>query len=292
MPLFDGYVAVDWSAQAAPAQGANSIWIAHRYQQGAAILENPATRQEAITYIDELLTAATHQGHRLLCGFDFSFGYPVGTARMLTGRDGWEAVWERIAGAIWDDPNNRNNRFHVAAQFNRAFQGDGPFWGLPNQWEIQGLQANRPQLGWRADWPHRYAEEMVPQAQEVWQLYGAGTVGSQALTGIAALEGLRHRTGAQVWPFQTLGAYGVHVLAEIYPSLINSCPINDFVLDARQVRAVSAALQELDNTEELTQYLRAPLGMPDRVRHEEGAILGMHDPDGFEAARLRVQPCC
>ena len=292
MPLFDGYVAVDWSARAAPVQGPNSIWIAQCGLDQEMALVNPATRHEAMAYIEGLLNEATQEGRRLLCGFDFSFGYPEGTAQVLTGRNSWEAIWARIAGVIWDGPNNGNNRFEVAAQLNRAFQGDGPFWGLPVGRDIQGIQATMPLNGWRVDWPHRYAEDMVPGAHEVWQLFGAGSVGGQALTGIAALEGLRHRTGAQVWPFQTLGAYGVHVLAEIYPSLINPCPIEDVVLDARQVRAVATALQELDQTEELRQYLRAPLDMPDRVRREEGAILGMHDREGFEAARLRAQPCC
>ena len=104
---------------------------------------------------------------------------------------------------------------------------------------------------------------------------------------------MRRRTGAQIWPFETLDEGCAHVLAEIYPSLINPCPMNGIhTKDERQVRAVAAALQQLDMTGELEQYLRAPLNMPARVRREEGAILGMHDPEGFEAARLRAKPCC
>lgn len=124
-----------------------------------------------------------------------------------------------------------------------------------------------------------------------------GNVGGQALTGIARLQELRLRLrhNVRVWPFQTLGACGIHVLAEIYPSLINPCPMDGIdTRDERQVRAVASALRELDMTGELRQYLRAPCDMdiPDRVRREEGAILGMHDRDGFEAARQRVRPCC
>ena len=53
---------------------------------------------------------------------------------------------------------------------------------------------------------------------------GEPAASPQALTGIAALEGLRNRTGAQIWPFETLGEGCSHVLAEIYPSLIEPNP--------------------------------------------------------------------
>ena len=128
MTLFDGYVAVDWSASNEPVCGANSIWIAVCDDRGPLELENPATRQEAMDSIETLLRTATDERRRLLCGFDFSFGYPEGTARKLTGRDCWEAIWERIAEVIEDCPNNRNNRFDAAAELNGCFGGAGPFW--------------------------------------------------------------------------------------------------------------------------------------------------------------------
>ena len=127
--MFDGYVAVDWSARARLKRGANSIWIAVCDAHGAPTLENPATRREAMNRIETLLGEATKECRRLLCGFDFSFGYPKGTARMLTGRDGWAAVWKRIAEVIEDCPNNKNNRFEAAAELNARFEGEGPFWG-------------------------------------------------------------------------------------------------------------------------------------------------------------------
>ena len=128
MTLFDEYVAVDWSAKATRAHGANSIWIAVCDSRRTPTLENPATRREAMDSIETLLRTATDERRRLLCGFDFSFGYPEGTARKLTGRDCWEAIWERIAEVIEDGPNNRNNRFDAAAELNGCFGGAGPFW--------------------------------------------------------------------------------------------------------------------------------------------------------------------
>ena len=292
MTLFKGYVAVDWSASTTPVHGATSIWIAVCDAGGMQELVNPHTRQDAMDHIETLLNKATAEGRRLICGFDFSFGYPERTARRLTGCDSWKAVWERIAELSQDGPNNQNNSLQVAAVLNEAFVGEGPFWGRPATPVIPGLLATRPRFVWGANVVPRlrFAECLVPQAREVWQLYGAGSVGRQALTGIFQLQGLRtRRNDVQVWPFETLGEGRSHVLAEIYPSLIDPCP-GDEVLDARQVTAVAETLRELDRREELGEYLRAPNDMPARVIKEEGLILGMQDPEGFQAAAREI-PC-
>ena len=241
--------------------------------------------------IEDQLEKATAAGWRLLVGFDFPFGYPAGTARMLTGRAGWEAVWSRIAEVIEDDSRNKNNRFDAAALLNTPFVGEGPFWGNGLSRDIPGLPRKKPTSGWGVNLPAnlRHAESEVKGAQEVWKLNGAGSVGGQALTGIAALEGLRNCTGAQIWPFETLGEGCSHVLAEIYPSLIEPNPGSE-VKDARQVDAVAAALQRLDESGELNRHLGAPSRMPADVRKavctEEGLILGMQDPAGFQRAAL------
>ena len=289
MKLFDGYVAVDWSASSRPKRGENSIWLAVRGAGRTVEYENPATRQQATEHIETLLRTATAAGRRLLCGFDFPFGYPAGTALAITGRAGWKAVWSRVANLIEDGPTNQNNRFRAAARLNAHFDGDGPFWGNGLKQDIPGLPRNKPCAGWGANLPpnRRYAESKVKSAQEVWKLSGIGSVGGQALTGIAALEHLRHCTGAQVWPFETLGEGRSHVLAEIYPSLIEPDPGPE-VKDQRQVSAVAIALQTLDDYGELGRYLDVPSEMPDAVRQEEGLILGMQDPAGFQrAARAR-----
>ena len=288
MTLFDGYAAVDWSANGVPKRGRDSIWIAVQGWGGTEGPENPRTRADAVARIEGLLGRATEAGMRLLCGFDFPFGYPEGTARMLTGRDGWEAVWSRIAAVIEDGPDNANNRFDAAAVLNAAFPGDGPFWGNGLKRDISGLPRRKP-CGWGENLPsnRRHAESTVRRAQEVWKLVGAGSVGGQALTGIAALQGLRRRTGAAIWPFETLGEGRAHVLAEVYPSLIEPAPGPE-VKDARQVKAVAAALQRLDAVGALSRHLSAPRNLPAAVREEEATILGMHDPAELQAAARAV----
>lgn len=297
MPLFDGYVVVDWSAKVDRKAGKNSVWIAACDSDETLEVKNLVTRWEAMICIERLLRKATAAYRRLLCGFDFSFGYPEGTARVLTGRNDWAAVWSLIAKVIKDRPDNWNNRFDAAAELNRLFErieGTGPFWGNQLKRDVPDLSRKKPQAGWGVDQPRRLAEREVPKAQEVWKLVGNGQVGGQALTGIAALERLRglDDVDVRVWPFETFDeGQRSHVLAEIYPSMIKCCPKHR-VKDEGQVCAVATTLQELDKTGDLRHYLHAPRDMPPRVRHEEGAILGMHDPQGFEAARQRVRPCC
>ena len=287
MTLFDGYVAVDWSANGKPKRGPASLWIAIEGWGATQTPENPATRVEAIARLESLLNQATGAGKRLLLGFDFPFGYPAGTARMLTGRDDWEAVWSRIAEVVEDGPDNSNNRFFAAASLNSAFAGDGPFWNHPPTWKVPGLPRHKPD-GWGKNLPpnRRYAESRVRRAQEVWKLFGNGSVGGQALTGIAALERFRRRTDVAIWPFETLGEGLTHVLAEIYPSLIEPAPGPE-VKDARQVRAVAAALGRLDTDGALLRHLSAPLDLPSAVREEEATMLGLHDLESFRAAGER-----
>ena len=295
MPLFDGYVAIDWSARQTRKTGRDSIWIAVHNGRELVALENPGTRHEAMNHIVRLLHEASEEGSRLLCGFDFPFGYPEGTAQTVTRQANWQALWQRIAGLIRDESDNTNNRFETAAALNKAFHGEGPFWGNGLGRDIDGLPRRKPLHVRDGDLPPRlrYAESLVPKAQEVWKLNGAGSVGGQALTGIAMLERLRHRddVDVRVWPFETLAESRSHVLVEIYPSMIEPCP-NHRVKDAGQVSAVATTLGELDRVGELEGFLRAPDDMPEAVRREEGAIFGMHDLEGFRTAAQRVTPCC
>ena len=274
MPLFDGYIAVDWSAAAQPQPGANGIWIAALGQGGRPEVRNFPTRHVAIDYIATQLTEATAEGRRLLCGFDFAFGFPEGAAQSLTGQDNWEAVWELIANVIVDGANNQNNRFQAAAGLNENFDGEGPFWGRPANPVIQGLGTSPPHNRWGVNLPpHRRHVERVFPGQAVWQLYGRGAVGSQTLMGIARLQALRqHRDDVEIWPFETLGAGQCHVLAEIYPALIERCHEYD-VPDAGQVHAVAFRLRGLDAEDELDVRLRAPDNMPPAVQIEEGLFL-------------------
>ncbi len=81
--LFDRYVMVDWSANSTPRRGRDSIWIASGGSRGRVRLVNPSTRREAIDLIVDLMISSANE--RMLIGFDFSFGYPVGFAESVAG---------------------------------------------------------------------------------------------------------------------------------------------------------------------------------------------------------------
>ncbi len=297
-PLFDGYLIVDWSAAGVPRTGRDSIWTARASRDGApARLENPPTRGEAVARIAAVLREEAAAGRRLLAGFDFPFGYPAGAARRMAGRDGWEAVWDSLAGLIEEGAGNANNRFDAAAALNaRISEGDGPFWGNGLKREIPGLPRTLPEgFGDRLPARSRAAERQVPRAQEVWKLSGAGSVGGQALTGIAALARLRREPDLaphiRVWPFETgLAAPEASiVLAEVYPSLLPPDP-REAIRDAGQVRAVAERFAALDAAGRLAPLFEGPATLTAAERRaivaEEAWILGA----GFGAEIRPARP--
>lgn len=269
-PLFDVYLMVDWSAAGTPKTGKDSIWIASGGRTGTIALENPATRGEAMERITALLEEAKAEGHRLLAGFDFPFGYPAGTAERFGG---WQGLWARLADEIEEGEANANNRFDAAARLNAAFAGEGPFYGNGLKREIDGLPRTLP-TGYGTTLParKRRAEDAAPGSQETWKLIGTGSVGGQALTGIACLERLRQEIEVRIWPFEPMGD-SLPVIAEIFPSLFEPHP-DEPVRDAGQVRATVETLRGWDRDGRLKAHLDAPQTLPAEVVAEEGWILG------------------
>ncbi|MEM0943002.1 MAG: precorrin-8X methylmutase, partial [Pseudomonadota bacterium] len=239
------------------------------------------------------LADAVASGARVLAGFDFPFGYPAGFARRLGGD--WRTLWARIEEGLEDAPDNTNNRFDLAGRFNAAWEGEGPLWANGLKRDIAGLPRTRPD-GFNDTLPAQWrATERVAKkgagagmTQECWKLAGAGSVGGQVLTGIAALERLRHDPALgphiRLWPFETGLARpesGV-TLAEIYPSLIPVSPAEGEVKDAAQVRCTASRFAELDGAGLLPRLFAGPSDLPcatrDRAVREEAWILGA----GFE----------
>ena len=284
--LFDAYLMVDWSARAKPKRGKDTIWLA--LGDGTAIaLENPPTRAAAVERLRVRLLALRAAGKRVLVGFDFPFGYPEGTGLRVTGRPGWRGMWDWLAAALEDGPDNANNRYRVAERINaEAFDGEGPFWGHPHQHRYDRLPPRKPG-GYGARYPaeRRLVERRVRSAHAVWKLVGNGQVGGQVLTGLPAVLALRDDPAfageAAVWPFETgadPAALPPLVFAEIYPSL-ETVPAGEAVKDARQVQAVVEALASADAGGRLAHWLAAPFALPEAERQavleEEAWILNL-----------------
>lgn len=295
-PLFDAYVMVDWSAAAVPRLGRDSIWIHELRRSGGALSEtlslNLPTRLAARDRLRELLAAHLAAGLATLVGFDFPFGYPRGFAARL-GLDGppWRAIWELLAARLRDDDGNRNNRFALAAELNRRISGGAaPFWGCPDAAAGEFLQPTHHRLHEALGLAEkRLADARIKGPQPVWKLVGAGSVGSQALTGIPVVHWLRHHPSlaeaCAVWPFETGLAVarpparpGI-ILAEVYPSLVRPVLREGEVKDAAQLRTIARHFAALDETGRLVPLFA---GDPDftaedrvRIEAEEAWILGV-----------------
>lgn len=284
MPLFERYIAVDWSAANAPKRGKDSIWIAECDRDGQGPEpRNLATRSAAMAHIEARLRDARARGERVMVGFDFVFGFPRGTARALSGEDSWRGIWALLAGLIEDDDRNRSNRFAIAEALNRRL-GAPHFWGRPHQHHYADLAPKRPLHGYPTLPERRRAEAELRSTQPVWKLAYTGSVGSQSLLGIARLEALRNHPelGREigVWPFETgfAGPSDKPIwLVEIYPSLFPRDP-SVTPADKGQVLAASRGFARADREGLLSGLLSpsASLSAADEtlVLAEEGWIAG------------------
>ena len=297
MPLFDTHIVVDWSARSKPSPdkpSKDSIWWAEARDEAVCEPVYVRTRQDAVSQLADLLATELAEGRRTLVGFDFPLGYPSGVARRLTDKATAFALWKWLAQRIKDD-ERENNRFYVATEINDAYPGVGPCWGRPRNWDYPRVPVLKPDCTDQHTHPpaHRITEKCAKGAKTVWQLYGAGSVGSQALLGLPALERLRSCTALRgniaVWPFEC-GLDVPHkpiVFAEVYPSLladaVKSLQRPGEIHDCAQVRVNAQAFASLDATDDLAPLFRGrpklPLTQRKQIVAEEGWILGV----GFES---------
>jgi precorrin-8X/cobalt-precorrin-8 methylmutase len=286
--LFDAHVMVDWSAANVPRTGRDSIWICWHGPEGEA-LDNPPTRQAARELLAQRLADATAKGERVLLGFDFPFGYPVGfAARLGLSGPAWRAVWDEIARLVADSPQNANNRFAVAAEFNcRVSNGAFPFWGATAA-AANGFLGRRHHRGHDKDGlkERRLIDLYMKTAQPCWKLLGAGSVGGQMLTGIPVVRALRDdprwRDTARIWPFETglAAPRGAPIaMAEVYPSLWRVARAEGECKDAAQVRTVARHFAGLDRSGALAALFAGDPGLSEAERRpiesEEAWTLGV-----------------
>ncbi len=222
---FDDFIMVDWSANSKRKTGKDSIWVASL--KGAS--ENPSTREECCEYLKDKLLDAIKRKKRILCAFDFCFGFPIGAIEELRKKEdkeksnlkNWEWLWEYLCDKIDDKPNNENNRFEVASKMNSMISGGNwPFWGFPyNSKEpkpkhISIKKGKEPKNNKLKE--KRFTEE-EKGGLSVWQLLYNGSVGSQSLLGMARLQELRKdlKEHIGVYPFEDCSKVNI-VFAEAY----------------------------------------------------------------------------
>jgi molybdopterin molybdotransferase len=299
---FDDVVIVDWSSASVPTGARprkDAIWIGHDGVHGPTEPTYHPTRADALARLRALLGELLGRGRRVLAGFDFPFGYPAGVAERLTGRAEALALWDWLAEALTDGPDNANDRFAVAARMNRAWPGVGPLWGRPESVEAPDVplrKSERVGAGHPADWRRveHAARAGGAQPKSCMQLAYSGAVGAQVIVGLPALRALRAAFAghAAVWPFETGLTAGDAplVLAEIYPSLLREAVAaqraEDEILDRAQVRVTAAAYAALDASGGLSPLFAPMLAPSDAaiVAGEEAWILGVGCEPALRAA--------
>ncbi|WP_340425353.1 hypothetical protein [Yoonia sp. GPGPB17] len=128
----------------------------------------------------------------------------------------------------------------------------------------------------------RVAEAEAKGAFPVWQLSGAGAVGSQVIMGLPMLARLRQTFDKDiaVWPFEPLTP--AIAIVEIWPSLIakavNATMPEGQIKDAHQVQLLAQTLSGMPPGD-LTQLLEVPTT-------NEGWILGLGHEGMLERAAL------
>lgn len=185
-------IAVDWSGAQVAAQ--QKIWLAEVADGRLVRLENGRNRQALTDHVIELAQADPD----LVIGLDFAFSLPA-----------WylDHLGLATAHGLWALADRAADQWLAACK--------SPFWGKPGipRW---------------TDLPHhfRQTELDVPktagiQPKSVFQVGGAGAVGTGSLRGMRTLHQL-HAAGFSIWPFDPPGWPRV---VEIYPRLLTGAVV-------------------------------------------------------------------
>jgi hypothetical protein len=179
------FVAVDWSGRARGAAG--FIWVAEVVGGRLVALTAGRGREATVAYLKGLVAAGDE---RVVVGLDFAFSAPAWWLDAVGVEDGPE-LWAWMAAG--------NGEAVLRAEPTPA-----PFWGRAGSRRAVAL-AGREELR---------ATERGTGARSVFQIGGAGAVGTGSLRGMALLPTLAEAYA--IWPWEV----GPHVALEIYPRLL------------------------------------------------------------------------
>ena len=293
MRPFDTVLVADWSAgkRAGPTPRKDAIWLG---VTRAGVSQEPLfcrSRQDAERQIEALIFAEQAAGRRLLCSFDFPFGYPQGFARHVTGSDDPLTLWDWFEAQITDAVDGSNNRYEVAETLNRLFDGLGPFWGKSHADRWPDIPYRKEGILYERFSEKRSCDVISKAASSCFQMAFPPTVGGQVMMGLPTLNRLRRKTGARIWPFESWQDAAV-VFAEIWPGVIESAVKAalardgaDVIRDRVQVRLLADALARMP-AGELAEHMS---DLPD-VASEEAWILGAGISDALNAAASAAPP--
>ncbi|MDG1352258.1 MAG: molybdopterin-binding protein [Sulfitobacter sp.] len=291
MRPFDTVLVADWSAgkRKGPKPQKDAIWLG---VARSGVTQEPLycrCRQEAERTIEAIINAEVRAGRRLLCAFDFPFGYPVGFARHVTGSDDPFILWDWFEARISDAADGTNNRFDVAEELNRHFDGAGPFWGKSHKDRWPDVPYKKQGICYDVVAEKRQCDVVSKASSSCFQLFFNPTVGSQMMMGLPMLNRLRRSTGARVWPLEHWQDADV-VFAEVWPGVIETavqCTLEieteEVIRDRVQVRLLADALARMP-----TARLAAVMADVPAIAAEEAWILCTGHSDELDALALGI----
>jgi len=173
-------IAIDWSGKAKGE--AEFIWLAEVRDGVLASLENGRGRTEVVQHIVDLAKTDPE----FVVGFDFAFSFP----KWWCEAQGWGDVRE-----VWAA---------IAEDGERLLEDcDDPFWGRPGKRNPHALSERF----------RRTETEDNKTAKSVFQIGGAGAVGTGSIRGMPHLHALAEH-GFGIWPFDPAKS---PLAIEIYP---------------------------------------------------------------------------
>jgi hypothetical protein len=190
-------VGVDWSGDKGPGQRRKiwaGVWTASTWK---VTLEGGRTREELVAWLVEM----SRETPRMVVGFDFTFSYPAWFLRELGIKSAPE-FWELVAGGRGEE------WLHRDCEDVRFWGRVGPRRHGKKPAEFSGEHSHR--MLRRAETVLKVRAEMTDPLQvakiagiapkSVFQIGGAGAVGTASLRGMPGLLVLRE-AGFRIWPY-------------------------------------------------------------------------------------------
>src|SRR5271167_682850 len=190
-------VGVDWSGDKGPGQRRTiwaGVWTA---STGRVTLEGGRTREELIVWLIEM----SRETPRMVVGFDFTFSYPAWFLREL-GIASAPEFWRFVAdgqGERWLHKDCEDGRFWGRVGSRRHGKKPEEFCG---EHAHRMLRRAETVLKVRAEMtdPLQVAKIAGIAPKSVFQIGGAGAVGTASLRGMPGLLVLRE-AGFRIWPY-------------------------------------------------------------------------------------------
>jgi hypothetical protein len=213
-------VAVDWSGDKGPGQR-RKIWaVVWMAATGKVLLENGRTRVELMEWLVEM----ARETPRMVVGFDFSFSYPAWFLKEW-GIASAPEFWRLVAdgqGERWLHRDCEDGRFWGRMGPQRHGKKPAEFCG---EHAHRMLRRAETVLKVRAEIADPLAAARIAgiAPKSVFQIGGAGAVGTASLRGMPGLLRLRE-AGFRIWPYDA-PSVKEPLVVEIYTRLMTGAVI-------------------------------------------------------------------